>query len=164
LVSEIRRIVQNADTEQPISDIRTMEQVVSEDTSSRQTQAQVLSIFAMLAILLAGLGIHGVLSFSVAQRTQEFGVRSALGATRANILNMVMKEGVILAIAGVAIGAFIAYLAGRTMQALLVGVTPYDARIFAVAISVAAIMTLAGSIFPAFRATRIDPATALRAQ
>jgi predicted permease len=164
LVSALRTIIHQADPEQPISDIRTLEEIVTADTSARRTQVLTLASFAALAVILAGIGIHGLLSFSVTQRTQEIGVRMALGAQPADIMKMVLREGVLLAVAGVVLGAVVAYLAGRVMEALLAGLRPQDAATFLTAITVSVMMTILGSIFPALRAIHVDPATTIRVE
>jgi ABC-type antimicrobial peptide transport system permease subunit len=123
----------------------------------------VLGGFAAIALLLAAIGIHGLLAFTVASRSREIGVRIALGAKARDIMWMVMGRSTMLAMIGVSVGAVIAYGAGRWMQALLFGVSPANAGVFAAAIGVALLMTLAGSIMPAWRAIRVDPIQATRA-
>ena len=108
--------------------------------------------------------IHGVLSFAVSQRTPEIGVRIALGARGADILAMILRQGVLLAAAGVLPGVLLAYLAGRSMQALLAGVQPGDLTTFLSAAALSAAMTVAGCMFPAMRAVRVDPLIAMRAE
>jgi predicted permease len=162
LVPSIRRIIQSADRQQPISDVRTMGDIVETQTASRSIQLRVLGAFAALALLLAGIGIHGLLSFTVSQRSQEIGVRIALGASPRNILVMVLRQGAGLAVIGVTLGAVLAYVAGRAMEGLLAGVTPADAPTFLAVIGLTLAMTLIGSLLPALRATRVDPITAIR--
>jgi putative ABC transport system permease protein len=164
LVASVRRIIQSVDPEQPISDIRTLEDIVSADTSSRQTQVKALTTFAAAAFLLAAIGIHGLLSFWVAQRNQEIAVRMAVGAQPNQILKMVFREGVWLAVIGVVTGAVLGYVAGRVMEGLLVGIKPGDVVTFLVSIGLTTLMTLVGIIFPALRAIRINPAEAMRAE
>jgi putative ABC transport system permease protein len=161
-VPSIRRIIQSADRQQPISDVRTMGDIVETQTASRSIQLRVLGAFAAMALLLAGIGIHGLLSFTVSQRSQEIGVRIALGACSRDILVMVLRQGAWLAAAGVALGAVLAYAAGRAMEGLLAGVTPADAPTFLTVIGLTLAMTLFGSLLPALRATRVDPITAIR--
>ncbi len=162
LLAPIRAIVRNVDPELPISDVQTIDQVIAHTMASRDTQLRVLTIFAVLALLLAGIGIHGLLSFTVSQRTQEIGVRMALGADRLTILTMVGRQGLALVLVGVVAGCALAYGAGRAMQSLLAGVAPNDAPTFAVAIVVSAVLAIAGSLLPAMRAARVDPVTAIR--
>jgi putative ABC transport system permease protein len=162
LAAPIRDIIRRVDPQQPISDVRTIDQIVSLKTASRGVQLRVLGSFAGLALLLAAIGIHGLLSFTVSQRTQEIGVRLALGAGPRTILAMVTREAAVLVLAGIVLGGALAYVAGRAMQALLAGVSPADGWTFAAAIAVAAVFELAGSLLPAIRAARVDPVTAIR--
>lgn len=121
-----------------------------------------LSAFAGIAFLLAAIGIHGLLSFAVSSRTQEIGVRMALGAQARDILGMILGDGLMLALAGIAVGAGLAYGAGIGLRSLLAGVEPGDVATFGAAILLCLLMTIAGSLIPAMRAVRIDAATAVR--
>jgi putative ABC transport system permease protein len=141
-----------------------MAEIVGGETASRAVQLRVLGAFALIAVVLAAIGIHGVLSFAVTQRAQEIGVRIALGATSRDILSMIARRGVLLAAAGIVPGVLLAYAAGRTMEAILVGVKPGDGPTFSAAVVLAAGMTLAGSLVPTIRALRIDPIKAIRAE
>jgi putative ABC transport system permease protein len=160
----MRRIIQSADREQPISDVQTLEQIVELKTASRTVQVRVLGAFAAIAFLLAAIGIHGLLSFAVSQRNREIGVRMALGAASGDILRMVLRQGVWVALAGVLPGLALAYVAARLMQALLAGIQPGDVPTFLSAAGLCLLMTLVGSFLPALRAVRIDPMTAIRTE
>jgi predicted permease len=162
LAPAIRRIVKSVDPEQPISDVRTMDEVVAAETASRVAQLRVLVVLALIALLIAGVGIHGLLSFSVSRRSQELGIRRALGAQSGAIVGMVMREGVTLATIGIVAGAGVGYAAGRAMQALLVGVRPDDPLTMAAATGVCFATVVLGCLRPAARAARVDPMTALR--
>jgi predicted permease len=164
LLPSIRRIVREADPQQPISNVQTLEQIVSDETASRAVQLRVLGAFALIAVLLAGIGIHGLLSFTVSQRRHEIGVRLALGAQSSTIVRMVMRQGAILAIVGVIPGVALAYVAGRTMQALLAGVQPTDALTVSVAVSVCVVTALLGTLLPVMRAVKVAPASAFRGE
>ncbi|MEM7350727.1 MAG: ABC transporter permease [Acidobacteriota bacterium] len=164
LAAAIRRIVQAADPELPVSDVRLLTDIVAAETAPRRTQIMVLAAFAGLALLLAGIGIHGLLSFTVSQRLPEMGLRQALGARRGHLLRMVLSEGAMLAAVGVGTGLAAAYAAGRGMEALLAGVEPADPATLAVAVALALAMTLSGSLVPALRAARTDPTIALRSE
>ena len=124
----MRSIIQGLDPQQPITNLRPMTDIIDAQTASRTVQVRVLAGFAFVAFLLAAIGIHGVLSFAVSQRTPEIGVRIALGAQRADILRMVMRQGLLLVAAGLVPGLALAYAAGRSLESLLAGVAPADAR------------------------------------
>jgi putative ABC transport system permease protein len=164
LLPAVRRIIQRADPEQPVSDVRTLDEIVQADTAPRAIQVRIIGAFAALAFLLAGLGIHGLLSFTVSARSAEFAVRIALGAQPRDILGIVLHESVILAAVGVMLGVTLGYAAGRAMQALLAGVTPADAATFLAAAGLCFLITLVGSLAPSLRALRVDPITAIRAE
>jgi predicted permease len=162
LAPALRRIVREADPQLPISDVRMMSDIVVGETASRRVEAIMLSAFAAIAFLLAAIGIHGLLSFAVSSRTQEIGVRMALGARAGDILTMILRDGLMLALAGIAIGTGLAYGAGIGLRSLLAGVRPGDLQTFAAAITLCLLMTLAGSLIPAIQAVRIDAAAAVR--
>jgi predicted permease len=164
LLPALRRIIHDADPQQPVSDVRTMTQIVEQETASRSAQVRVLSVFAAIAFLLAGVGIHGLLSFAVSRRAQEIGVRIALGAQSSSIVKMVVWQGMLLALAGLVPGVALAYAAGRAMQALLAGVQPGDAPTFLAAAGLCLLMTILGCLFPTLRAVRVNPITAIRAE
>jgi putative ABC transport system permease protein len=164
LLPAIRRVIAKADPQQPISDVRTLSDIVEAETAPRSVQVRVLGAFAAIAVLLAGIGIHGLLAFAVSNRAQEIGVRLALGARPRDILMLVLRQGLLMAAAGVVAGVALAYAAGRTLEALLAGVSPRDATTFLVAVAFALVMTLAGSLVPALRAVRVDPLSAIRAE
>ena len=164
LAPALRRIIHGADPDQPVSDVRTLSDIVEAETTSRRVQLDVLGAFAAVAFLLAAVGIHGLLLFAVSTRTQEIGIRIALGAKRSDIIGMTLGNGLRLAAVGIAAGAILAYGAGRLLEGLLAGVKPDDLATFAAACVLCLLMTLAGSLPPALRALRIDPATAIRSE
>jgi predicted permease len=164
LTSTVRRIVAAVDPELPVSDVRTMEERLGLETAPRRTQTAVLALFACSAMLLAGLGLHGLLAFGVSQRRQEIGVRVALGATGMRVVRLVVGEGLVLAVAGAVAGLGLAYAAARWFESLLAGVQPSDPPIYLAAVVLTAIVTLSGSLVPALRALRVDPVTAIRAE
>ena len=164
LVSAVRHIVSTADPEQPISDVRTLEQVLAGDTASRRAQIRVLSVFALVAVLLSGVGIYGLLAYTVSQRSQEIGVRLALGAEPSRVGRMIVADGLRLALFGNVPGVLIGYAAARGMSALLFGVAPSDPATFAVAAALSLLTSLAGALVPAIRAVRVSPLAALRAE
>ena len=162
LVSAVRAIVQRADAEVPLSDIQTLEQLVDGDLASRVTQLRVIGAFAGVALVLGGIGIHGLLAFTVSARVREIGIRMALGARRADVVAMIAKRSLSLSAVGVGAGIVLAYISGRWLQSLLVGVSPADGMTFAVAAALAAATAIAGSLRPALRAARVDSVTAIR--
>jgi ABC-type antimicrobial peptide transport system permease subunit len=163
-VPAIRQIVRAVDPEQPISDVRTMEAVLAGETATRRAQLQVLAAFAGVAVLLSGIGIYGLLAYTVSQRSQEIGVRLALGADGSRVGRMIFADGMRLALIGLVPGVLAAYAAGRGMGALLFGVAPGDPATFATAVGVTLVVALAGSIVPAIRAVRVSPITVLRSE
>jgi putative ABC transport system permease protein len=164
LVPAVRAIIHSADPQLPLSDVQTMEEVVGRETATRVDQIRVLAAFALLALILGAVGIHGLLSFAVAARTTEIGVRMAFGAQRSDILSMIITRSLTLAVLGIVPGVAFAYVSGRGMQALLAGVNPADQVTFLSATGLAFVMTLAGSLAPALRAVRVDPIMAIRAE
>jgi predicted permease len=164
LVSPVRAAIARADPQQPVSDIRPLEAVVSAETAPRRAQLAVLAGYAAAAMLLAAVGLHGLLAFVVSSRTREIGVRLALGARPRSILALVLGRGATLAGIGVAAGVMLAYAVGVTLRALLAGVSPGDPQSFCAAVIVAFAAASAGSVWPAVRAARVDPAVATRAE
>jgi predicted permease len=164
LMPEIRRIVRSVDPRQPISNVVTLADIVAGETASRFAQLRVLGILAVIALLLASVGLHGLLSFTVSSRTHEIGVRVALGAQSDRILRMILREGVVLALGGLVPGIALAYAAARGMEALLAGVRPGDPVTFSIAATLCGATALIACLRPALRAARVDPATALRAE
>jgi predicted permease len=164
LVPAVRAIIRGADPDEPVSDVRLLSDIVEDETTTRSGQVRVLGAFALVAVLLAGVGIHGLLAFGVSQRMQEFGVRMALGARPGEIAGLVVRRGIRLALAGAVPGVLLAYAAGRAVEALLAGVPPGDPLTFAGVALFAAVMTIAGSLVPALRAFRVNPLEALRAE
>ena len=164
LVPAIRAIVARADPQQPISDIQWLEDIVDAETAPRLVQVRVLGAFGAVAILLAAMGLHGLLAFNVSQRAREIGIRMALGANRRSVLALVMARGLRLAVAGIALGAGVALAAGRALESLLAGVSPTDLTTFLAATTLALVMTISGSLLPALRAIQVDPIDVIRTQ
>jgi putative ABC transport system permease protein len=154
--------VHQVDPDQPVSNVRTMQQVVGEEMIWQDLGMKLLTIFAGLAILLAMIGVYGVLAYFVTQHTQEIGVRLALGAQRVNILSLVLKRGMSLVIAGIAIGLAAAFGLTRLMAGIVFGVNVGDPLTYGlVALVLLAVAALACFI-PARRASKVDPLVALR--
>ena len=164
LLPALREIVSRADPQIPVSDVKTMSDIVRDDTAPRRDQARALGALTAAALALAALGIHGLLSFSVSSRLREIGVRVAMGAQPRDILRMVLGRAAVLTGVGVGLGIVLAYVAGRALQALLAGVSPADLATFAAAVAVSLATALLGSLLPALRAVRVDPMTVIRSE
>ncbi len=162
VASAIRRNVAKIDKDLPVTDVATMPEIVEASISQPRFRSFLLGLFAALALLLATIGIFGVISYSVSCRTHEIGIRVALGASRGTILRMVLHETLILTFVGLAIGLPCALAACRLLGHMLFGVSAYDpATLVAVSPLLASVATLAGFV-PARRAMRVDPMYALR--
>ncbi|HEU4935716.1 MAG TPA: ABC transporter permease [Vicinamibacterales bacterium] len=164
LASAVREIVHSIDADQPVSNMRPMTQVIAGETASRRGQLRVLGVFAVVAILLSAVGIYGLLAYTVSQRSQEIGVRLALGADPARVGRMILADGMRLALFGILPGVGGGYAAARGMSALLFGVAPSDPATFATAVGVALLTVFAGTLVPAWRAVRLTPMSVLRAE
>ena len=164
LLPAVRAIVRAADPEQPISEVRTMEDVVAGETATRLAQLRVLGALAAIALLLSGVGVYGLLAYTVSQRSREIGVRLALGGEPAGVARMIVSQGMKLALAGLVPGVLGAYLVARGMRALLFGVAPADPATLLAAVGLVLVMTLAGSLLPVLRAVQVNPMLALKAE
>jgi predicted permease len=163
-VSAIRGIVREQDPDLALADVKTMDDVVSRSVAQRRLMMVMLAIFAAAALLLASVGIYGVIAYSVTQRTREIGIRLALGAQRSDVLRMIVGQAAALALAGIIIGAAAAALLTGLMRGLLFEVKPSDPATFAGVAAVLACVALLASYVPGRRATRVDPVIALRAE
>jgi predicted permease len=162
IVPAVRRAIWSVDKNQPIWRVQTLDEIVNRELSTPTQSTILLSAFALLALLLASIGLYGVLSYSITQRTSEIGVRMALGATSSEILLLFGKRGVVLTLAGLAIGLGLAAIASRSMTTLLYGFRPdYAPIVTAVCLILLSVAALA-CFFPARRASRVDPVIALR--
>ncbi len=157
----VRAIVSRADPEVPIGMVREVAEVVWDQTASRRTQVWLLGAYAALALLLAGIGIHGLLSLAVSQRLSELGLRLAIGAGRREILRLALAHGLRVAAVGAGVGLVLAYAAARSLAGALAGVEPADVVTFAVAVGAAVLMTVSGTLMPALRVLRVDAARVL---
>jgi predicted permease len=162
LIASVRAAIAGIDKDQPVTRVRTMDEVAAEATERPRFRAALVSTFAAMALVLAAVGIFGVLTFSVRERRREFGVRMALGATSGDILRLVLGAGVRIAGTGAVIGIAAAAFLTRTLASLLFGVTPLDPVTFAAAPALLVITALVACVAPAVRAVRVDPAVTLR--
>jgi predicted permease len=164
LIPAIRKTLRTLDPSAVLWNITTLADQIGEQTSQRRFQSYLLGLFAAIALVLAGVGIYGLLHYSVAQRTREIGVRMALGARASDVVVMVVREGLVLALSGVALGVAGALLLMRTIASLLFGVAPNDPVTIAAASGLLTTIALVACYIPARRATRVDPLLALRCE
>lgn len=162
LANAARAVIASVDPEQPASSIKTMDQIIDENVADREEQMTLLGAFAALALLLASIGLYGVLSYAVTQRSREIGLRMALGASASNVVQLVVARGLALTGAGLAIGLGVAWAATRAMRNLLYGVTATDPTTYAGVALLLALIGIAACWIPARRASRLDPAMVLR--
>jgi putative ABC transport system permease protein len=159
---QIRQIVQSMDPALPVVKLRTMDDVFAESVSRPRFLAQLLGVFAGLALMLAAIGTYGILSYSVSERRREIGIHMALGATRANVLGMVLGQGLRLTVVGLVLGLAASFGLTRLLQAQLFNVRPSDPATLASVAAFIALVALAACYIPASRATRVDPMVVLR--
>jgi len=164
LVAPLRAAVREAARGTPLAEVATMDRLVAASMAQRRLSMTLLGTFALLALMLASVGIYGVLSYAVAERSREIGIRRALGAQDGQVLRMVVSEGMRLALIGVVAGVATALLATRLMRGLLYGVGVTDPATFVVVTAIVAAVAFAASYLPARRAARVDPTEALRAE
>ncbi|HKB55836.1 MAG TPA: FtsX-like permease family protein, partial [Ramlibacter sp.] len=162
LTPVVREAVHDIDPELPIYNIRTLESIVDQSVAQPRLNGALMGLFAGAALLLAALGLYGVVSYSVAQRRRELGLRVALGAQPAAVLRLVLGEGLALAGVGIAVGAVGAVFAARLIRSWLFGIGPADPASFAGVALALALVALAASYLPARRAARVSPLIAMR--
>jgi len=164
LAAAARAQVLAIDREQPVSHVETMRQVVADSLSGRRMSTWLLAAFAGLALQLACVGIYGVVSYWVSQRTREIGIRSALGADPASIMRLVLRRGLLVAGMGAAAGVLASVALSRFLASLLFEVKPHDVRTVALAPLVLGGVAVVACLLPALRAARADPMAALRSE
>ena len=162
LAPAVRREIGAVDKDTVVNQVSTMEQAIFASVAQPRFRTLLLGAFAAIALLLAAIGIYGVIAYTVAQRTHEIGIRMALGAQRSHVLGMVMRRGATLALAGTALGFAGALILTRMLSSLLFGISTTDPATFAAASLGLLGVALAASFIPARRATRIDPILAVR--
>jgi ABC-type antimicrobial peptide transport system permease subunit len=163
LIPELRAMVRAIDPRVALYQVQTLEENVSRSLWRERLQGSVVGIFAVLAFALACIGLYGVISYAVAQRTRELGVRIALGAPRRSVVWLVARQSARLVGMGVAIGLAGAYVSVRLLESLLYGMRPTDPGTFALVPAALAVVALGAAVIPAVRATRVDPIIAMRA-
>jgi putative ABC transport system permease protein len=161
-VPGVRAAVRSLDATVPIAQVRALDELLSSATQTRRTVALLLVAFAAIGLVLGAVGIYGVISYAVSQRTRELGIRTALGALEGRIVRMILGEGARLAGLGIALGAFGSLLGARSLRSLVFGVGTNDPWVYAVVAVTLALVAMAASLVPAWRAARIDPLVALR--
>jgi len=157
-----RQKVRELDPLLPLSNVRTLDEWIANSAAQPRLNAQLLAVFALVAILIAAIGIYGVLAYSVTQRTREIGLRMALGAPRARVLRLIVGEGMMVSLAGVAAGLAAAYVFSSALDSLVFGVRVHDPFTFAAVAGLLSTVALAACTLPAHRASRVDPMVALR--
>jgi putative ABC transport system permease protein len=162
LVVPIQRLVSQIDPDVPVYNVQTLQAISMERSFVRRLTTTVLGVFALTALLLAALGIYGVMAYSVSRRTNEIGIRIALGACMADIVRMVLRQGARLALIGIVIGLAVSLVLSRLISTFLFGVTGYDPITFVLVVAVLTLSALIACYIPARRAARIDPMEALR--
>lgn len=162
LTTAIRQQVRAVDKDQPVTKIATLSQLVSDSLGQRRLIMLLLVSFAVMALLLAVIGVYGTLSYMVTQRRHEIATRMALGAQQRDVLKMIIRQGMVLVIIGVGIGLLVAYLLTRLVASLLYNVSPSDPFTFVGVSVMIALISLLASFFPAYKATKVDPLKVLR--
>jgi ABC-type antimicrobial peptide transport system permease subunit len=160
--SAIRAAIRQVDRELPVPAFRTMEDIVAESVAQRRFQMSLVLLFAGAALLLASLGIYGVVSYSVAQRTNEMGIRMALGAQPGNIRRLVLRQSLLPVCAGLVAGVMASVALGRVLGGLLFGVRAWDPATISAVLTLLIAVAATATLPPVRRATRVDPASALR--
>jgi len=157
-----REVIRNIDPEQPIGEVNTMEGLLATSVARSRFNTVLLAVFSLVALVMAAVGIYGVMSYSVQQRTHEIGLRMALGAQQADVLRLVIKQGIILGLIGVGSGLLVSFGLTRLIVSLLFEVPATDPRTFAAVATGLFLITLIACYIPARRATKVDPLVALR--
>jgi putative ABC transport system permease protein len=164
LAAEIKRAVHEVDPTQPVSRLRPADELIADAVARQRFSMVLLAVFGGLALTLAAVGVYGVMAYTVSQRTREMGIRLALGAKASSVLALVLVQGLGMALAGVAIGVLASLALGHLVNSLLYDVSPSDPRVLVLVAVLLSTISLAASLIPAVRATRVDPIEALRSE
>jgi putative ABC transport system permease protein len=164
MTKAVRGVIQSADKELPVYSVTTMERIMADSTSQRRFATILFGIFALVALVLASVGLFGVMSYTVAQRTHEIGIRVALGAQTLDVLKLIIRQGMTLVLTGVAIGLMAAFGLTRLMKSMLFGISETDATTFVIIPLLLAAVAMLACYLPAKRATKVDPLIDLRSE
>jgi putative ABC transport system permease protein len=164
VAADVRKIILSADKNTLIFQVRSMEEILADSVAQPRFYASLTGLFATLALLMAAVGVYGVISYSVGRRMKEFGIRIALGAEPSSILGIVIREGVVTTVIGIVIGIALSLAVTRLLSNQLFGVAPEDPRIFGLTSLILMLSALAACWVPAWRAARVDPAITLRCE
>jgi predicted permease len=164
MTTAVRGVIQSADKELPVYSVGTMEQLMADSTSQRRFATILLGIFALVALILAAVGLFGVMSYTVAQRTHEIGIRVALGAQTLDVVKLIIRQGMTLVLTGAVIGLMAAFGLTRLMKSLLFGIGETDTTTFVIIPLLLVVVAMLACYIPARRATKVDPMIALRHQ
>jgi putative ABC transport system permease protein len=162
LTSSLRAAVHALDPDQPLGRVTTMQQLVDNSVGSQRFSLALFGAFAAVALLLASVGLYGLVAYTVSQRTEEIGVRLALGATPGDVLRLVVRQALVLALAGLSIGLMVAVSTTRLIRSLLFEISPHDPLTFIAVPIVLLVVIVLASLIPARRASRVDPVVAIR--
>jgi putative ABC transport system permease protein len=162
ILSAARAHIRDLDPEMPLSNVSTLEQYVYNNAAQPRLDAALLAIFSGVAVLIAAIGVYGVLAYSVNQRTREIGLRMALGAQPGGVLRWIVSRGMLVALAGIAIGLVSAFAMSRVLSSLLFDIQPRDVTTFITVAAMLAVVAFVACLVPATRAARMDPLVALR--
>ncbi len=162
IADAMRKAIWSVDPDVPVPEVRMLGGVVEDSVANRRFEMQLLLLFAVSALLLAALGVYGVVTYSVVQRQREIGLRLALGAQRQNIYRLILRDGLTPVVAGAVAGVAVAFASARVVGSLLFQVSPYDSAVASSAVCVLVAMGTAACLLPARRAASVDPMEALR--
>ena len=162
LISAAQNVVWSVDKDVPLANVRTMQNVIANSVQRRKFSMLLLTIFAAVAMLLAAIGLYGVMSYSVAQRTKEIGIRMTLGARRPDVLVLVVRQGMALVLMGVALGTLLSLAMTRLISGMLFGITATDPWTFVGVSALLGTVAFLANYLPARRAMKVDPVVALR--
>jgi ABC-type antimicrobial peptide transport system permease subunit len=164
LTESLRNTIHSLRPDQPVQEIQNVEELEAQSVAPRRYTLLLLATFAVVDLVLAAVGVYGVISYVTAQRTREFGVRVALGATRGRVISEVLRGGLRLTVIGLTIGTAGAFILTRSLSALLFEITPLDPLSYSAAVVLLALVSICACLVPAWRASRVDPIIAMQSE